>query len=142
MSLKAVWSYSQLLTRCSQLFFASGFAALIYEVSWNRQLGLLFGYTASAAAVVLAAYFGGMAIGYAVGGRVASRVCPFRGYAVCEFAPGIWTLSIPAVIQFVTQADVDAWLQADNASLRTLSRVLFVCCCRHPQQSHWAQRCQ
>ncbi len=107
------------------LFFASGFAALVYEVSWNRQLGLLFGHTASATAVVLAAYFGGMAIGYAVGGRVASRVCPFRGYAVCEFAAGIWALAIPAVIPFVTQADVDAWLQTENASLRTLSRVLF-----------------
>ena len=107
------------------LFFASGFAALVYEVSWNRQLGLLFGHTASAAAVVLAAYFSGMAIGYAVGGRAASRVCPFRGYAVCEFAAGIWALAIPAIIQFVTQADVDAWLQTDDASLRLLSRVLF-----------------
>lgn len=107
------------------LFFLSGFAALVYEVSWNRQLGLTFGHTASAAAVVLAAYFGGMAIGYAVGGRVASRVCPFRGYAVCEFAAGMWALAIPAVIQFVTQADIDMWLQIDNDSMRTLTRVVF-----------------
>ena len=32
------------------LFFLSGAAALIYEVLWARQLGLVFGATAGAAA--------------------------------------------------------------------------------------------
>ena len=65
------------------ILYLSGFAALVYEVSWNRQLGLLFGPTTHAAAVVLAAHFGGMAIGYAVGGRIANRVCPLRWIAHC-----------------------------------------------------------
>lgn len=27
------------------VFFCSGLAALVYEVSWNRQFGILFGHT-------------------------------------------------------------------------------------------------
>ena len=50
------------------IFLLSGTAALIYEISWSRQIGLLFGHTAQAAAVVLWAYFTGLGLGYAVGG--------------------------------------------------------------------------
>jgi len=35
------------------IFLLSGAAALIYEISWSRQIGLLFRHTAQAAAVVL-----------------------------------------------------------------------------------------
>ena len=46
------------------IFFLSGAAALIYEISWSRQIGLVLGQTAHAAAVVLSAYFAGLAFGY------------------------------------------------------------------------------
>ena len=61
------------MVRYNILFFLSRFAALVYEVSWNRQFGLLFGLTSQAAAIVLAASFGGMAIGYAVGAWISNR---------------------------------------------------------------------
>ena len=56
------------------LVFASGAAGLAYEISWSRQLGLTFGQTARAAAIVLAAYFLGMAIGYALAGARSARM--------------------------------------------------------------------
>ena len=37
------------------LLFASGFAGLIYQVLWMKQLGLLFGTTSHAAAATLSA---------------------------------------------------------------------------------------
>jgi spermidine synthase len=43
--------------------FLSGFAALVYEVLWFRQLGLIFGNTVHAAATVLAAFMVGLALG-------------------------------------------------------------------------------
>ena len=71
------------------LVFASGAAGLAYEISWSRQLGLTFGQTAQAAAIVLAAYFLGMATGYALAGRHSARMrWPLTGFALAELAVG------------------------------------------------------
>ena len=51
------------------LVFCSGFAGLVYEVLWMKQLGLLFGNTSHAAAVTLAAFFGGLTVGSWLWGR-------------------------------------------------------------------------
>ncbi len=45
------------------LFFLSGFAALVYQVLWVRQLGLLFGNTAEASALTIAIFFAGLSTG-------------------------------------------------------------------------------
>jgi spermidine synthase len=67
------------------LFFASGFAGLVYEVLWMKELGLLFGNTAQAAATTLAAFFLGIAGGGLVFGRLAKRAKnPLRLYALLE----------------------------------------------------------
>lgn len=55
------------------LFFISGFAALVYQVLWARQLGLLFGNTAQAAAMAIAVFFAGIALGGWFWGRLAPR---------------------------------------------------------------------
>jgi spermidine synthase len=56
------------------LFFISGFAALVYQVLWVRELGLLFGSTAQAAALAIAIFFAGIALGGWFWGRQAARV--------------------------------------------------------------------
>jgi spermidine synthase len=67
------------------LVFLSGFCALVYEVLWLRQLGLLFGNTSQATAATLAVYFLGMAAGGYVFGRVSRRLArPLRAYALVE----------------------------------------------------------
>jgi spermidine synthase len=55
------------------LFFLSGFAALVYQVLWVRELGLLFGSTAQAAALAIAVFFAGIAAGGWFWGRRARR---------------------------------------------------------------------
>lgn len=81
------------------LLLGSGAAGLAYEVSWARQLGLVFGQTARAAAVVLAAYFLGMALGYALAGRLSARSRrPLLGFAVAEFVVGAWAFAVPACL--------------------------------------------
>ena len=45
------------------LFFASGACGLVYQQLWLRQLSLVFGVTVYAVATVLAAFFGGLALG-------------------------------------------------------------------------------
>ena len=61
----------------------SGAAALVYEVLWARDFSLVYGTTAEGTAVVLAAYFSGLALGSYLSGRSA----PARGlrrYAALE----------------------------------------------------------
>src|SRR5947207_14446290 len=53
------------------IFLLSGAAGLVYEVVWARQLVLIFGNTTQAVSTILTGFFGGMAIGSALGGRVA-----------------------------------------------------------------------
>ncbi|MEM6705954.1 MAG: fused MFS/spermidine synthase [Acidobacteriota bacterium] len=72
------------------LLYISGFASLVYQVLWMRQLGLLFGSSALASAGTLAVFFGGLAIGGAVWGRRAPRVAkPLGEYGLLEIGVGL-----------------------------------------------------
>jgi len=106
------------------LFFLSGLAALVYEISWTRQLGILFGHTSQAAAVVLGAYFGGMGVGYALGSRWAARMPPLRGYAVAEFALGIWALLIPFLLRLLSTCSLLEIIERQPVPLAAAGRVI------------------
>lgn len=45
------------------LFCLSGFAALVYETVWTRQLTLVFGATITSASTVLAGFMAGLGLG-------------------------------------------------------------------------------
>ncbi len=65
-------------------------AGLTYEVLWLRQLNLIFGVTAFALSVVLAAFMGGLALGSYIFGRLADRLrTPLMVYAALEAGIGI-----------------------------------------------------
>lgn len=82
------------------LFFASGLAALLYEVVWLRLLGLSFGNTVHAVTTVLAAYMGGLALGSVLAGRRADRVRrPLRAFALLEVGIGIYCLATPLLFR-------------------------------------------
>ncbi|QTN32835.1 fused MFS/spermidine synthase [Akkermansiaceae bacterium] len=67
------------------LVFLSGFAALVYQVLWMKQIGLLFGNTSHAASATLASFFLGLAAGsWALGSRVSTATNPMRTYAWLE----------------------------------------------------------
>ncbi|MGY6704434.1 spermidine synthase [Roseinatronobacter sp.] len=67
------------------LFALSGAAALIYQVLWVRELGLLFGSTAQAAALTIAIFFAGIALGGWLFGRLSARLArPLRAFGLVE----------------------------------------------------------
>ena len=83
------------------LFFLSGMIGLVYEVMWTRSFCLIMGSTTRAAATVLAAFFGGMALGYLLGGRLARR----RGssllrYGLAEILIALGALGVGAWLHF------------------------------------------
>ena len=67
------------------LFFLSGVSALVLEVLWLRELGLLLGNTAYAASLTLSVFFLGLAIGGRAWGRRSTQFShPLRAYALLE----------------------------------------------------------
>ncbi len=56
------------------VFFASGFAALLYQVIWQRLLAIFSGADVYSATVIVAAFMAGLGIGNLAGGIVADRV--------------------------------------------------------------------
>ncbi|MBI3050064.1 MAG: fused MFS/spermidine synthase [Acidobacteria bacterium] len=56
------------------VFFASGFAALLYQVIWQRILAIFSGADVYSATVIVAAFMGGLGVGHIAGGHVADRV--------------------------------------------------------------------
>jgi len=67
------------------VFVLSGALGLIYQVLWMKELRLLFGSTAQAAATTLTAFFLGLAVGGWLAARLSARIQrPLRAYGWAE----------------------------------------------------------
>lgn len=106
------------------IFVLSGFAGLVYEVVWARQLVLVFGNTTQAISAILTGFFGGMAIGSVVGGRIADRVRkPLRMYAILELLVVVAVLLTPATFRGLHEVYRGAFgTLEENPALLTLVR--------------------
>ena len=84
------------------IFILSGAAGLMYEVVWSRQLVLVFGNTTQAVSTILTGFFGGLAIGSFLGGRLADRVrSPLRLYGVIELVLVVIVLLTPVTFRLL-----------------------------------------
>lgn len=75
------------------LFFVSGFAALLYQVIWQRLLVFFSGADVHSATVVVAAFMAGLGCGSFVGGQVADRVnrsTSLALFAIAELAVAVF----------------------------------------------------
>lgn len=63
-------------------FLATGFSALLYQVVWQRMLGLFTGSDVYAAAIITGAFLFGLGVGSLIGGAVADRMAPARVMAL------------------------------------------------------------
>lgn len=108
MSVRAVWFLAA--------YTCSGFAGLVYEVTWTRLLTLYLGHTTAAASVVVGAFLLGLAAGAAAVGRVAramTRRTAGRAYAGLELAVAAVAVALPAVLAALTP--LLRWAYADAA---------------------------
>ena len=93
----------RLLILC--LFFLSGACGLVYQIVWVRMLTHVFGTTATAVGIVLAAFMAGLALGSWLLGRNADRSSnPLRFYALLEFGIGITALVAHWLLTQITPA--------------------------------------
>jgi len=97
----AIWAFS----------FFSGLSGLVYEVLWAKELALLFGSTALAQTLVLAAFLGGLCAGNAwLGSKADKSSRPWRFYALLE--AGIAVLGAAAPILLRSLDGGGRWLGA------------------------------
>lgn len=104
------------------LFFFSGASALVYEISWSRQIGLLFGQSEHTAAVVLGSYFAGMAIGYLLASRWSTKVAPLVGYGAAELVVAAWATLIPTLLDAIERHAPAAILDHPSLAAKTAAR--------------------
>src|ERR1051325_3880772 len=76
------------------VFCASGFAALVYQVVWQRVLFAAFGINVDAVTGVVPAFLAGLGFGSLLGGRLAtgSDASLLRGFGVLETGIGLFGL--------------------------------------------------
>lgn len=104
------------------LYLVSGALGLIYEVTFAKYLGLIFGATAAASSAVLVAFMGGLALGAYLTGRFERRVTrPLYLYGLVELAIGGFCAMAPALFDLVTPVYVA--LAARTQSIVLLSVV-------------------
>jgi len=89
-----------LVTKSAGLLVLSGSAALVYQVVWVRLMGLTMGSTSASVATVIAAFFGGMALGSALADRLSRKGRPtLRAYVVLEaIIAACGLLSLPLLL--------------------------------------------
>ncbi|HEV8376554.1 MAG TPA: fused MFS/spermidine synthase [Candidatus Polarisedimenticolia bacterium] len=86
------------------LFLASGFASLLLEVTWARQLSLVTGSGVRTSGAVAALMLGGLAAGAALAGfRVDRMRRPLRAYALAETGIALWAGATPFLLPFLSR---------------------------------------
>lgn len=86
------------------LFFLSGAAGLIYEVTWQRMLGVVFGTSALAISTVLIVFMGGMSLGSFLLGKLTDRMRnPFLFYGILEGGIGLLCLFVPIALSNISE---------------------------------------
>ncbi len=88
------------------LMTASGFAGLGLQIVWTQQSSLWLGHETAAVLAVIAAFFGGLAVGaLSLGSRIEKSERPAHWYAGCEALIGLWSLAL-----LFLMAPVSNWL--------------------------------
>lgn len=114
------------------LVFASGCAALVFQVAWMRELRLVFGATTAAVSAVLAIFMGGLGVGSAVLGKRADRVAnPLRFYGLLEIAIALsvavtpWLVSLTSMVYIGLGGQESLGLQGATAARLLLALLIM-----------------
>ncbi len=108
------------------LFFLSGACGLVYQIVWVRMLTHVFGTTATAVGVVLAAFMSGLALGSWLLGKAADRnPNPLRLYAILEIGIGLAALAAHFLLAWITPVYLTLY-EISGHSEATLAATRFI----------------
>ena len=83
------------------LFLFSGFSALVYQVIWQRILGIFSGVHIYSVTLIVTAFMAGLGLGSLLGGWISdrsSRKTSLALFALCELGIGLFELASPWVL--------------------------------------------
>ncbi len=83
------------------VFFLSGFAALLYQVVWQRWLVFFTGISSASISLIVAVFMAGLGIGYLAGGALADRQRapgPLRYFVLAELGIAVFGLCSKAIL--------------------------------------------
>ena len=109
----------------SVLFLVSGFAALMYQIVWQRTLFAAYGVNVESVTIIVSVFMFGLGVGSVMGGMLSKRF-PTRLpqlFVLCELAIGAFGLVSLPLIGWITDLTVHGSLL--NISLVTYA-ILFV----------------
>ena len=107
------------------LFLVSGAAGLVYEVTWTRAFGVVFGNTVFAVSTVLTSFMLGLAGGSWLFGRIADRSSrPLKLFALLEVGIGVYAFAFPTILA-TTDLFYRWFFQSFHPSLYPLTFVRF-----------------
>jgi spermidine synthase len=78
------------------LYFISGFTALLYQVAWQRMLGLFSGSDVRSVTIIVASYLLGLGLGNLLGGSVSDRLSNQKCimvYGCCNLGIAVFALA-------------------------------------------------
>ncbi len=103
-------------------FFASGFAALLYQVAWQRALFTIYGTNSSSVTVVVTAFMLGRGLGSLAGGSLSARygVPLLVAFGVIELATGAFGFASLALFRGVGERTAAFPLPAVGATTLAL----------------------
>ncbi len=106
-------------------FFSSGFAALIYQVVWQRVLFATFGINIEAVTIVVTAFLLGLGFGSIVGGSLSDnrRIHPLVAFAGLEVAIGVYGLISVPLFHWV--AELSLGMSAATSGVMSFALVVF-----------------
>lgn len=111
------------MPRLAVAFFASGFAALLCQIVWQRMLGIFAGSDTISAALVVGAFLAGLGIGSIAGAKLADRMTPAQaliGFVVAELGVGVFAL--------MSKAFLYDWLATDLVGVVDDPTTIFALC--------------
>ncbi|MCF8224988.1 MAG: fused MFS/spermidine synthase [Bacteroidales bacterium] len=96
-------------------FGLSGFAALIYQITWIRELGTFFGIQVYSSTTVLAAFMSGLALGSWIFGKLSDRIRdPLLLFILMEISLAVYALAFPWIKALI--ADIYLLVAPDPSS--------------------------
>src|SRR5688572_14758935 len=108
------------------VFFASGVAALLYQIVWLKYLGLVFGNTVYAAATLIAIFLAGLGLGGYLFGRFFTSRAPLMVYAALEALVGTIGAFSPNGFALLDDAYISSFHSFHDAPLSlAIMRALF-----------------
>jgi predicted membrane-bound spermidine synthase len=106
-------------------FFTSGFAALIYQVVWQRVLFASFGINIEAVTIVVTAFLAGLGLGSLFGGAVSTRAARSLLLAFATVEASIGAYGLISVRLFRWTAEFAASLTSLETGMITFVFVLI-----------------